>query len=350
MTIRGGVVFSADQVVSSLYNGILGRAPDPEGKAHHIRLLEQGERLSTIIRSFAGCPEAAPTRVPRVAALDRLPGNPIQLDLSAEQRQRLWEHVAKAWSQLGEQEPYYSVLTHNEFLRSNLSDDAVERFYASGEHDVIRAETYLARHGLELPRDGICVDYGCGLGRVTLWLARRFKRVLAIDVSGSHLVMARQALAARGITNVEFHQLRHLSDLSILQGTNFFHSMIVLQHNPPPIIYDILKYVFNGLHTNDIAFFQVPTYRTNYRWNFDQYIAEQESRHEIEMHVLPQHVVFRLAAAAACIPLEVHVDGYTGLPDGISNTFLFTKSGLLAESDGSEQARAKGSTVLSPTA
>jgi SAM-dependent methyltransferase len=320
-----GLRLPADEVVASLYRAILNREPDPGGLASHTRRLEEGGCLDDIVRAFVASPEARSKEGVSLGPLDRAPPNPIQFDLSAEQRETLWQHVSRVWSRLGQDDPYFSVLTANDFRVANLSAATVERFYDSGEGDIQRAEQYLARHGLQLPRDGCCLDYGCGLGRTTLWLARRCKRVVAVDVSEAHLNIARQALAARGVGNVEFRLLRRPCDLSMLRGIDFFHSIIVLQHNPPPIIADILEQAFAGLNKGGSAFFQVPTYGMNYAWNFEQYMTERLPHSDIEMHMVPQELVFAAASRAGCLPLEVQPDACIGERDWISNTFLFVK-------------------------
>jgi SAM-dependent methyltransferase len=162
------------------------------------------------------------------------------------------------------------------------------------------------------------------LGRTTLWLARRCRHVVAIDVSQAHLAIAREALAARGVGNVEFRLLRQPRDL-VMEGIDFFHSMIVLQHNPPPIIAEILQHAFSGLRPGGSAFFQVPTYGVQYSWSLEGYVANTLPRGETEMHVIPQSVVFALAAQAGCVPLEMQRDGYAQMPPWVSNTFLIVK-------------------------
>jgi SAM-dependent methyltransferase len=52
------------------------------------------------------------------------------------------------------------------------------------------------------PRGGTCVEVGCGSGRMTPGLARRFDRVLALDVSPAMVEQARAAVAE--MDNVEF--------------------------------------------------------------------------------------------------------------------------------------------------
>src|SRR5438094_9465912 len=51
------------------------------------------------------------------------------------------------------------------------------------------------------PRGGVCVEVGCGPGRMTRHLAERFDRVIAIDVSPGMLAQARAGVTA---ANVDF--------------------------------------------------------------------------------------------------------------------------------------------------
>ena len=54
------------------------------------------------------------------------------------------------------------------------------------------------------PRGGTCVEVGCGPGRMTKFLARRFDRVVAVDVSPAMLAQARASVPD---PNVEFRQV-----------------------------------------------------------------------------------------------------------------------------------------------
>ena len=107
---------------------------------------------------------------------------------------------------------------------------------------------------------------------------------------------------------------------------DLWFSWIVLQHNPPPIIALILRRCFSLLAPGGVAVFQVPTYATGYRFRIAEYLGRIGDDGGIEMHVLPQHVVLGLAAAAGCQPLEIWQDGAAGSPSAwTSNTFVFRK-------------------------
>jgi SAM-dependent methyltransferase len=319
--------FQPEEIVSALYRAILERPPDQAGFAGFLQRLNDGEPLHELVGEFLASEEFRVKSLERLG-IEPLPANAIDLDLSPSQRQYVWQHVAAVWNRLGRDDPYWSVLTAEEFHLANMSRaGAIERFYESGRFDVERIEGYLSRNGHRLPDTGLCVDYGCGLGLATLWLARRCERVLAVDVSQVHLDLAREALAERGVTNVEFRLLRSRQDLDALRDFDFFHSVLVLQHNPPPLIADILSAALAGLNTGGYAFFQVPTFGRGYSWHYDSYIADTAPSQQMEMHVLPQSAVFDLAARAGCIPLEVEPDACAGMPDWISNTFVFAKPG-----------------------
>ncbi len=51
------------------------------------------------------------------------------------------------------------------------------------------------------------LDYGCGVGRWTLWFAPQVRRVVGVDLSPKMVEAARQAAGEAGICNVEHHAL-----------------------------------------------------------------------------------------------------------------------------------------------
>ncbi len=60
----------------------------------------------------------------------------------------------------------------------------------------------LARH-IPLRPDMVALDYGCGTGLLTLLLARRVHRLVAVDSSQGMLDILSQKLAANGMANVD---------------------------------------------------------------------------------------------------------------------------------------------------
>jgi 2-polyprenyl-3-methyl-5-hydroxy-6-metoxy-1,4-benzoquinol methylase len=250
----------------------------------------------------------------------------VELEASAAERSALFAHIQSTWEHLGATEPHWSVLTAEQFKRARIGETE-EAFYRTGEANVQTLWRTLARNGIDAARLTSCLEYGCGLGRVTRWLAGRFATVSGVDISRAHLQGAAHHLAAQGIRNVEFRHLATFADLAALPRADLVYSVIVLQHNPPPVIEAIVQALLAALNPGGVACFQVPTYQRGYRFVCREYLASRGAERHMEMHVLPQARVFALAAAAGARVLEVLEDKWTGIVDGgLSNTFVIHKA------------------------
>src|SRR3546814_10303317 len=118
---------------------------------------------------------------------------------------------------------------------------------------------FFRRSKATFPTDGRCLEVGCGVGRVTAALAPRIRSITAYDISRSHLKLAKEQLKALGIRNAEFVSSADIADLRSLQPFDFIFSIIVLQHNPPPIIAKMIRSICQLLAAGGCAYFQVPT-------------------------------------------------------------------------------------------
>src|SRR5712691_7045211 len=110
-----------EDLVSALYQAILDRKPDAVGFSHFSSLIEHGSSISSIIRQCLTSPERMAKEVVSLGHLDALPANVVELDLSPDEKQSLWDHVRSVWSELGRDDPYWAVLTADEFRIANMS-------------------------------------------------------------------------------------------------------------------------------------------------------------------------------------------------------------------------------------
>ena len=307
------------------YRMILGREPESEDV---IQAHMQKNSLSSLREIFFRCPEfirtkarSSNTQLPFMA-LD-LPKNEIEAEATEAQLAECLVKIKTAWSHLGITRPHFSVLTNRQFLPENL-DDNLDEFWATGEAEVVRVERMLARHDVTPLSTKICVEYGCGVGRVTMGLAKRFAQVHSYDISRSHLSLAEQRAQEVRVSNCRFH-LCSENLLDPLEPCDFYYSKIVFQHNPPPIILQLIKNALRALKPDGIAIFQVPTYRIGYHYFINEWLATDHAL-DMQMHCLPQQVIFPVIVDENCVPLEVREDNYTGAPNiFISNTFMVRK-------------------------
>ncbi len=135
------------------------------------------------------------------------------------------------WEHFGRTEPYWAVSTKEQFRQENLDSRSIAEFFAGGEKHVNWVSETVRRRldGGFAPRTAL--DFGCGVGRLTLPLARRCEFVVGVDVSESMLREARAQAAGQGLANVRF--VRGDDDLSAIRDrSDFIISHIVFQHIP----------------------------------------------------------------------------------------------------------------------
>ncbi|MBN8482167.1 MAG: methyltransferase domain-containing protein [Xanthomonadales bacterium] len=316
---------SAEEAVVWAYRLFLNR--EPESRDIVSRTAEGSPSWSALRATFTSSPEysigfGGPAR-------PSLHGNEPAMAIEEVEEPaaiaRLLDHVAAAWTHMGEEEPHFSVITDPRFKPERVSAN-LDEFHAGGKQNLERFTSALTRNGLSVPPGATFLELGCGVGRITRWLAGLGERIIAVDVSANHLALAREHLDRSGIGNVELVQLKRVEDITLLGEFDAFFSVIVLQHNPPPVIAALLDRILERLRPGGLAYFQVPTYRANYRFDLQAYLVENVGSTDMEMHVLPQREIMRIAGAHGCELIEVIEDTYTGMRVGeVSNTFLLRK-------------------------
>jgi SAM-dependent methyltransferase len=134
------------------------------------------------------------------------------------------------WQRMGSTDPYWAVLTDDAFRASRITDSARREFFRSGEEhldSVMQTIRHWISHDFAPTR---ALDFGCGVGRVLIPLARQFPGAVGLDVAGSMLAEARKNALEQGV----LAELVLGDDaLSHVKGDfDFIHSYIVIQHIP----------------------------------------------------------------------------------------------------------------------
>lgn len=310
--------------IEACYRTFLGReCEDPLTAAAH---LSDAPSLWTLIARFQASPEARRQQI-YAASRDIYQDQDtrgVELALDANQAAALTAQVEAVWSRYGREEAFFSVLTNPRYLSQALRDEHVEEFYATGEAEVERFLAICRRNDVEPKAAWSVLELGCGVARMGEAFAQRFSSYAGVDISAGHLAVARDRLSARRVGNTS---LRRLSDfLAGDDGYDVFYSVIVLQHNPPPIIHKLLDIGLSRLNPGGYACFQVPCFLYDYRFETGRYLAEEGRAETMEMHALPQRCVFELLARHGLRPIEVAPDDRIG-SIGVSYSFLARKAG-----------------------
>jgi 2-polyprenyl-3-methyl-5-hydroxy-6-metoxy-1,4-benzoquinol methylase len=312
------------EAVRWAYRIVLLREPESASALDHVAASSESSRH---LRDMMLRSEEARAQPGFPAALSMSGDEPpqvVEVDVDPATRERLFDRVQATWHALGQEQPHWSVVTAEEF-RPDRIGASLEHFYATGETNVATLARILERNGLDMARLPRCMDFGCGVGRLSAALARRFSEVHAVDVSESHLAVARTELARRGASNVSFHSLRSIDSAAQLPLVDLVYSIIVLQHNPPPVMKALLGHLLDRLDRGGVAVIQMPTYLPRgYRFVAAEYLAGGPAG--MEMHALPQAEVFASARARGVEVLEVLEDAWTGFGIGSrSNTFVMRR-------------------------
>lgn len=161
--------------------------------------------------------------------------------------------LARDWEAFGKVDPLFGI----------LSDPAkhggrwdVAEFFASGDAHVRNLFRILEARNIEIT-GGACLDFGCGVGRLTVPLSERFERTVGIDVAPSMIQRAR-----------EFHHARRTCEFVVNRAADlrqfpagsfaFVHSCLVLQHIAPEISLGYVREFFRVAGPGGLVVFQLP--------------------------------------------------------------------------------------------
>jgi 2-polyprenyl-3-methyl-5-hydroxy-6-metoxy-1,4-benzoquinol methylase len=300
--------------VLDAYRFLLGRDPESAAAIDNLLHVPDWENLRELILNCAEFKSKCDPDAFIKGATDYINAapNPVDVEISESHFNRLVEHVQTSWEALGREQPHWSVLTNPKFLPGSIESN-VGSFYDTGESSVQIMERAATRAGKKLSFDWTCFELGCGVGRVTSRLVTRFKHVFAADISHPHLAIASEHLKSVNADNVTFVQMKSLDTLKGLEPFDVFYSIIVLQHNPPPLIFRMLQLILEKVRNGGCVYFQMPVASPHYRFSIDEYLtAIAKGEATMEMHVLPQVYLFRLLAEHGFRILDFQRDNWTG--------------------------------------
>ena len=219
--------------------------------------------------------------------------------------------VEAVYEKFGAEEPFYAVLTYDEYKQDNLD---AEQFFRTGEELVDARLQAIANQNLEIDRER-ALDFGCGVGRLTNALGRHFDEVVGVDVSST---MIQNANRLRRSENCSF-VVNKREDLSLFadEHFSFVYSDITIQHIPAPASENYIRDFMRILKPGGLALFLVPDgplylqgslpARVDrfYREQFRPFYKRIRGKHEVQIHRLAQQRVEQLITESGGKLLQV---------------------------------------------
>ncbi len=129
-----------------------------------------------------------------------------------------------SWRRWGERDPYYAVLLDARHRRTVLDGASLAALYASGERYVAWLEQQFDLLAPNRQRQR-ALDFGCGVGRITLALAPRYQAAIGVDIAPGMLREAEKQASSRGIANARF-----VASLDSVEPVDAICAFSVLQH------------------------------------------------------------------------------------------------------------------------
>lgn len=154
------------------------------------------------------------------------------------------------WKKFGVVDPYFGVVTHSKYHSWVMTEEARGQFFRTGEEHVRELIETLREinPGFSPSRT---IDFGCGVGRVTLPLASMSANVLGVDVSPGMLSEAQKNAGEQGISNITFAT-------EVSGHFDLVHSYMVLQHISPRRGLSIVKDLISRLDLGGMVMLQFP--------------------------------------------------------------------------------------------
>lgn len=133
------------------------------------------------------------------------------------------------WEKWGATDPYFGVYSRERFRSETMTAEARNEFFDSGSQHIENVLRDLRNAFGDDVNPAAALDFGSGVGRLVIPLAKRAERVTGVDISASMIAEAKRNCAAAQVSNATF--IESDDTLSRVQGSyDLVHSYIVLQH------------------------------------------------------------------------------------------------------------------------
>jgi 2-polyprenyl-3-methyl-5-hydroxy-6-metoxy-1,4-benzoquinol methylase len=133
------------------------------------------------------------------------------------------------WEKWGATDPYFGVYSRERFRTETMTREARDEFFESGDQHIENVLRALRRTFDATFNPKSALDFGSGVGRLVIPLAKRTERVTGVDVSASMIAEAKRNCSKAQVSNVTFVESDDVLS-RVHDSYDLVHSYIVLQH------------------------------------------------------------------------------------------------------------------------
>jgi len=163
------------------------------------------------------------------------------------------------WDCLGNEDPFWAILTHPDKVGRKWE---IEEFFSTGKAEITSLMKEIGQLALPEMDRHKALDFGCGVGRLSVALSEHFNEVVGVDISPSMVRLAREINLDNNrctFINNSVTTLPQIDDNSV----DLVYSNITLQHIPPEATISYLKEFLRIVRPGGLVVFQLPS---SYDW------------------------------------------------------------------------------------
>src|SRR5438105_1137288 len=105
------------------------------------------------------------------------------------------------WAKVAEENPYWGVLSVDRFIGKEIPHAEREEFFQSGEQTVEHIFAVIGTYFMPNFAPARSLDFGCGVGRTLIPIARRSGEAIGVDIAPRMLDLSRRHLQRAKIAN-----------------------------------------------------------------------------------------------------------------------------------------------------
>jgi SAM-dependent methyltransferase len=137
--------------------------------------------------------------------------------------------LERAWESLAQDDSMWAICT-DPTRRGRRWE--ISEFLATGETEISTVLSHISDLGVRVDFSGIALDFGCGMGRLTQALGRRFAKCIGVDISTTMIDKGASLNPAPEKCELRVNRSPSL-EIFDNESFSFVYSNIVLQHVSP---------------------------------------------------------------------------------------------------------------------
>lgn len=160
------------------------------------------------------------------------------------------------WKRVALDDPYWGVLSHDEYRQAAMTPERLQQFMASGYKFVEDLFAFIQKYLSPNFSPSRGLDVGCGVGRLAIPLAKRVHEAVGVDIAPAMLELCAKHAKLAEVNNLTLCESD--DELSRVRGKfDIVNTYIVLQHIPPDRGYRLIQAMLDRLNTGGIGSIQV---------------------------------------------------------------------------------------------